>query len=166
MHALGEYLHREIAARGWTPAEFAREAGLSRQNVYQLLDDDRDHLGRLPEGHTADKIAAALNVPVEVVWIRALEAVGIPTGNLFLAGDAERAQREHDEVVSLLDENSDVPDTLLLELVRKRLDKTDAPVEELIELRGVRARLADLILRVRDGHEPTLADLEQALRDG
>lgn len=163
MHALGEFLHKEIALRGLTPAEFARVAGLSRQNVYQLLDDDRDHLGRLPEGHTAEKLAIALGVPVEVIWIRALEAVGIPTGNLFLAGEVEQQQREHDEVVSLLSEDSDVPDDLLLELVRKRLDKTDVSVDELVELRGMRARLRALKDRADNGDPVEASDLKQVL---
>lgn len=78
MHALGEYLSHEIKRKGWTGAELARRAGLTKQSVANLMAPDKDTLGRMLERRTFTGLALALDVPSEVLVMKAAEAMGVP----------------------------------------------------------------------------------------
>jgi transcriptional regulator with XRE-family HTH domain len=78
MHALGEYLSREIERRSWTAAELARRSGLTKQSISNLMAADKTQLGRMLERRTFAGLAEALGVPAETVVLKAAEAMGIP----------------------------------------------------------------------------------------
>ncbi|MGQ3382939.1 helix-turn-helix domain-containing protein [Glutamicibacter sp. TV12E] len=78
MHELGRYLQRKIDDKGWTSAELARRAGVSRQTVYNLITDTRDFMDQTPQRKTINALADALNVtPMEILTVSA-QALGIP----------------------------------------------------------------------------------------
>lgn len=78
MHALGEYLTEELERRGWTQAELARRAGLTRQSVSNLLDPEKTQLGSMLLRHTFAGLSQALQVPGEDLVLKAAEAMGLP----------------------------------------------------------------------------------------
>jgi transcriptional regulator with XRE-family HTH domain len=63
MHPYRELIQSEMDARGWRPSELARRAGLHRQLISKILNDQRDHLGQMPDDATLAGIAAALGIP-------------------------------------------------------------------------------------------------------
>lgn len=142
MHALGKYLSAQLEARGWTAAEFARNSGLSRQNVYQLVDDNREHLGRLLEERTAHKLAAGLGVPVETIWLKCMESLGVPAGDLRRAEPQTGAGEVNPDTL---------PDEVLAEQVRLRLLRGSAPAAELQRLRLLAVKLQALVDNVPTG---------------
>lgn len=78
MHELGRYLQRNLEDRGWTVSELIRRSGLSRQTVYNLLNDSREHMDQTPQRKTVNGLAKALGVSqAEVLTISAL-AIGVP----------------------------------------------------------------------------------------
>ncbi|MGP9031522.1 helix-turn-helix domain-containing protein [Glutamicibacter mysorens] len=78
MHELGRYLQSEIDRRGWTIAELARRASISRQTLYSLINDNRDLMDQTPQRKTVNAIADALGVdPVEILTASA-KALGVP----------------------------------------------------------------------------------------
>lgn len=155
MHALGEFLDRELAQRDWSPAQFARRARLSRQNVYQLLDESRSRLGRLPEQRTAQAIADALTISVEVVWGKALESLGVPAGVL----------PARDEVRIHLASEDDIPNDVLVQLLSARLfhDKDVRVDPEVEKLRAMRRRAEDLLAAMEQGTAITIGDLRRVI---
>lgn len=78
MHELGRYLQREIDRRGWTIAELARRATVSRQTVYSLVNDTREQMDQTPQRKTVNALAEALGVdPLEILTASA-QALGVP----------------------------------------------------------------------------------------
>lgn len=78
MHELGRYLQSEIDRRGWTIAELARRASISRQTLYSLINDNRDLMDQTPQRKTVNAIADALGVnPIEILTASA-KALGVP----------------------------------------------------------------------------------------
>ena len=78
MHELGRYLQRKIDDKGWTTAELARRAGVSRQTVYNLITDTREFMDQTPQRKTINALADALSVtPMEILTVSA-QALGIP----------------------------------------------------------------------------------------
>ena len=67
MHPYRKFIQGEMDARGWKPADLARRSGLSRQTLSKILNDDRVHLGQMPDDSTIDKLAAAFGVPTDRV---------------------------------------------------------------------------------------------------
>lgn len=67
MHPYRKFIHSEMDARGWKPADLARRSGLSRQTLSKILNDDRARLGQMPDDSTIDKLAAAFGIPAERV---------------------------------------------------------------------------------------------------
>jgi transcriptional regulator with XRE-family HTH domain len=151
VHALGEYLDRELTERGWKPAQFAKRAKLSRQNVYQLLDADRTVLKRLPLQRTAQALADGLSVSVEVIWGKALES--LPPGMV----------QPRDEVRDYLARPEDVPNEVLMELLEARLfHRADNGVDpEVVNLRALRTRAEDLLVAAEQGATITVVDLRR-----
>ncbi|MHC6176209.1 helix-turn-helix domain-containing protein [Glutamicibacter sp. X7] len=82
MHELGRYLQRKIDDRGWTVSELVRRSGLSRQTVYNLINDSREHMDQTPQRKTVNGLARALDVnPVEILTVSA-QAIGVPVDSL------------------------------------------------------------------------------------
>ena len=54
MHPYRKFIHSEMDARGWKPADLARRSGLSRQTLSKILNDDRARLGQMPDDSTID----------------------------------------------------------------------------------------------------------------
>lgn len=64
-----QLMAEDIAAKGWSPAEFARLAGVADMTVYRFLD------GTSQTAPTAKKLAKALRRPIERYLIRSSEAM-------------------------------------------------------------------------------------------
>ncbi|WP_411732155.1 helix-turn-helix domain-containing protein [Paeniglutamicibacter sp.] len=78
MHALGRYLQQEIDGRGWVIADLIRHSGLSKQTVYNLINDSREYMDQTPQRKTISSLAGALGVdPLEILTISA-QALGVP----------------------------------------------------------------------------------------
>ncbi|MGP4995081.1 helix-turn-helix domain-containing protein [Glutamicibacter ardleyensis] len=78
MHELGRYLQRKLDSHGWTVSELIRRTGLSRQTVYNLLNDPREHMDQTPQRKTVNGLADALGVsPIEILTVSA-QALGVP----------------------------------------------------------------------------------------
>lgn len=78
MHELGRYLQRKLDSHGWTVSELIRRTGLSRQTVYNLLNDTREHMDQTPQRKTVNGLADALGVsPIEILTVSA-QALGVP----------------------------------------------------------------------------------------
>lgn len=60
-----QLMAEDIAAKGWSPAEFARRAKVADMTVYRFLD------GTSQTAPTAKKLATKLGHPVERYLIRA-----------------------------------------------------------------------------------------------
>ena len=78
MHALGEYLARELEIRNWTQADLARHSGLTRQSISKLMAPDRTQLGGSLSRHTFIGLSHALGVPPEDLVAKAAEAMNLP----------------------------------------------------------------------------------------
>lgn len=78
MHELGRYLQRKLDDNGWTVSELIRRTGLSRQTVYNLINDTREHMDQTPQRKTVNGLAKALGVsPIEILTVSA-QALGVP----------------------------------------------------------------------------------------
>jgi transcriptional regulator with XRE-family HTH domain len=109
MHALGEYLSEEIHRRGWTAAELARRAGLTKQSVSNLM-ADKPTLGRMLERRTFAGLAEALGVPSEVLVLKAADAMGIPVPPPPISSDLPEAPATLEELERFLRSGVPVPE--------------------------------------------------------
>lgn len=75
MHEYRRFVQAELDARGWRQAELVRRSGLSRQLVSNLLRDDREHLGNMPDPATIAGLARGFGVPEETVRAAAARAI-------------------------------------------------------------------------------------------
>lgn len=109
MHDYRRFVQDELDARGWTAAQLARESGLRRQLIWNILHDDRPRLGQMPEDSTLEGLARGFTVPVERVREAAARALrGYVTDGATLQ-------------ITL----SDVSTDALLTELRKRIDPDD-----------------------------------------
>ncbi|WP_237112609.1 helix-turn-helix domain-containing protein [Mycobacteroides abscessus] len=121
-HALSRWLNDQLAAYGYTVAELADKAQISRTYVYKLLNDERPYLPQMPSPALLTGLANAFpDVDEALVRSIALQATGgtdnptastedltelvtkIPTG-LLLAELARRDAMLRDAVNALADE--------------------------------------------------------------
>ncbi len=107
-HAYRAFIRAEMDARGWKPADLARRSGLSKQTLSKILNDDRPHLGQMPDQSTVEGLAAAFGVPVERVRKAAAQSLVGYVG---------------DQTDSLDDYSTEY----LLEVIRRRV-ATDLPM--------------------------------------
>ena len=78
MHELGRYLQREMDRRGWKTSDLVRRSGLSKQTVYNLINDTRQFMDQTPQRKTVNGLAEALGVdPIEILTASA-QALGVP----------------------------------------------------------------------------------------
>lgn len=78
MHELGRYLQREMDNRGWKTSDLVRRSGLSKQTVYNLINDARQFMDQTPQRKTVNGLAEALGVnPIEILTASA-QALGVP----------------------------------------------------------------------------------------
>lgn len=82
MHALGEYLAKELEVRNWTQADLARHAGMTRQSVSNLLSPEKAQLGSLLFRDTFVGLSRALGVPAQDLVAKAAEAMNLPMSPL------------------------------------------------------------------------------------
>ena len=88
MHALQRLLRDGLARRGWSQSDLARESGLSRQSVSNLLREDRSPVARLLRETTVDGLARALQVDAGVVRAAIAEEMGLPGSDVQVVYDA------------------------------------------------------------------------------
>lgn len=67
MHEYRRFVQQQLDDRGWSPADLVRRSGLSRQLISKILNDDRHHLGQMPDDSTLEGLAQGFGVPAEVV---------------------------------------------------------------------------------------------------
>lgn len=67
MHEYRRFIQEHLDSRGWKPADLMRASGLSRQLLNRVLNDNREHLGQMPDDSTMEGIAKGFGVPVEHV---------------------------------------------------------------------------------------------------
>lgn len=94
MHALRRYLQDGLDARGWQQRDLARESGLSRQRVSQMLTDDRDLLPSVPQRDTLQALARAFGVAESTVTAVAFEAMGYDLAAVRREADLSTASTE------------------------------------------------------------------------
>ena len=111
MHEYRRFVQREMDKRGWNPNQTAHYAGLNRQTVYDLVQDTRDVLPRVPSDKTVNGLAKAFGVGREVILAHVAQAMGLPTS-------VTRADAAELSDVDLLDE------------VRKRMEARHAQASE------------------------------------
>lgn len=75
MHEYRRFIQDELDARGWKPAELARQSGLRRQLVWKILHDNRPTLGQMPDESTMEGIASGFGIPVDRVRIAAARSL-------------------------------------------------------------------------------------------
>lgn len=121
-HALSRWLNDQVAAYGYTVAELADKAQISRTYVYKLLNDERPYLPQMPSPALLAGLAEAFpDVDEALVRSIALQATGasanpaagsedmtelvtkIPTG-LLLAELARRDAMLRESVAALAEE--------------------------------------------------------------
>ncbi|MFK5689561.1 helix-turn-helix domain-containing protein [Ornithinimicrobium sp. LYQ92] len=94
MHALRRYLQDGLDARGWQQRDLARESGLSRQRVSQMLTDDRGLLPSVPQRDTLQALARAFGVAESTVTAVAFEAMGYDLAAVRREADLSTASTE------------------------------------------------------------------------
>jgi len=67
MHEYRRLVQSELDDRGWSQSDLARRAGMGRSVINKILNDDREHLGQMPDDSTMDGIARGFGIPVERV---------------------------------------------------------------------------------------------------
>jgi transcriptional regulator with XRE-family HTH domain len=75
MHQYREFVQAELDARGWKQSDLARRSGLHRSLISKILNDDRPHLGQMPDDTTIDGIAKGFGIPAERVRQAAARAL-------------------------------------------------------------------------------------------
>lgn len=79
MHEYRRFVQREMDKRGWNPNQTAQYAGLNRQTVYDIVQDTRDALPRVPSEKTISGLSKAFGVGREVILAHVAQAMGLPT---------------------------------------------------------------------------------------
>jgi transcriptional regulator with XRE-family HTH domain len=137
VHALGTYLAEQMEARGWTAAELARRSGVTKQTLYNLLDPERTTLGRMLEDRTYSGLAAALNVPAEVLVMKAAEAMGIPVpppGRSDPAAVVDHPASTLEQLVAFMD-GDHLPEEVLLDYLKRVMVLADRITDIVLEFR-------------------------------
>lgn len=67
MHEYRRFIQQQLDERGWTQAELVRKSGLSRQLIWSVLNDGRDHLGQMPDERTLEGLAKGFRLPIETI---------------------------------------------------------------------------------------------------
>lgn len=131
MHALGKFLQREIDARGWRVSDLVAASDLSKQTVYNLFEDKRPRMDRLPQRRTISGLARALGLPETDILAAAAEAMGAP------GPETSPASRPI----------QDVSDEELLQELARRLQLRNClqPADVANEVLGARNKYADSI---------------------
>ncbi|MCC5781426.1 hypothetical protein CRM73_00385 [Kocuria sp. CCUG 69068] len=77
MHALGRYMLEQMDRQQISTAELIRRSGLSKQTVYNLLNDSRARMEQTPQRKTIEGLSRALRVPELDVLTAAAAAIGV-----------------------------------------------------------------------------------------
>lgn len=88
MNAFRRFLEDGATRRGWSQSDLARESGISKQVISNILKDTRTHLDRLPQDKTIDGIARAFDVDRMVVLSEIAQAMGLPVRETVVRYDA------------------------------------------------------------------------------
>jgi transcriptional regulator with XRE-family HTH domain len=107
VHEYRRFVQTELDARKWKPAEFASKAGLHRQLVWKILNDDRPRLGQMPDESTMEAIANGFGIHVDRVRTAAARAL----------------RGYEDDGTPLSNDLSVVPDDVLLTEIRRRFEQ-------------------------------------------
>jgi len=67
MHDFKRLIRQGLDERGWRQADLARRGGLHRSLISKILNDEREHLGQMPDDATMEGIARGFGIPVERV---------------------------------------------------------------------------------------------------
>ncbi|MDN5585875.1 MAG: helix-turn-helix transcriptional regulator [Brevibacterium sp.] len=78
MHEYRRFVEREMDKRQWNPNQVAQHAGLNRQTVYDIVQDTRESLNRIPSEKTISGLASAFGVGREKILAAVAEAMGLP----------------------------------------------------------------------------------------
>lgn len=110
MHEYRRFIQQQLDERGWKPAELARRGGLNRQLISKILNDDREHLGQMPDESTMVGIARGFQIsPQQVRTAAARSLTGYSDDGHAIATDVRslptdvlieelrRRTRVHDE---------------------------------------------------------------------
>lgn len=111
MHEYRRFVQDELDTRGWRQSDLVRRSGLSRQLVSNILRDDREHLGQMPDAATLDGLATGFGVPVDLVRAAAARSLVDYT----------------DDGTALTITLSEVSTDALLYEIRRRIDRADQP---------------------------------------
>lgn len=79
MHSYRRLVTQEMDAHSWGQSDLAREAGLTRQVVHQIVSDERKRLTQPPHAATVEGLAKAFHLPATAVWGAVAEAMGLPS---------------------------------------------------------------------------------------
>jgi transcriptional regulator with XRE-family HTH domain len=74
-NALQQMMKQRLGAQGWSYGDVARLGGLPRSTVHHLA--TTEHLARMPQPATLERLARGLKLPLDVVRRAAAEACGI-----------------------------------------------------------------------------------------
>ena len=107
VHEYRRFVQAELDAREWKPAELASKAGLHRQLVWKILNDDRPTLGQMPDESTMEAIASGFGIPVDRVRTAAARAL----------------RGYEDDGAPLSNDLSVVSDDVLLTEIRRRFEQ-------------------------------------------
>lgn len=110
MHEYRRFIQSQLDERGWKPADLARKSGLSRQLLSDILNDGREHLGRMPNASTINAIADGFDIPVDLVRTAAARSLADYS----------------DDGTALTITLSDVSTDALLNEIRRRIDDRTA----------------------------------------
>lgn len=109
MHEYRRFIQQQLDERGWKRPDLVRASGLTRQLVWSILSDERDHLGQMPDDNTLEGLSKGFGLPVEVFRTAAARS---------LAGYT-------DDGSALTIRLQDVPTDALLNEVRRRIDTNE-----------------------------------------
>lgn len=94
-HALAAFIREQMDERNLRNRDVVRDSGLSRALVSKYVTDHRDTLTRLPERSTLEGFAKAFKVPVDFLFGKAVESLGLGyTSGDFVNRVATASDRE------------------------------------------------------------------------
>lgn len=83
MHEYRRLVEERMAAKNLVgrgaQAELARMAGLNRQVIHTILNDNRKALNQAPDEKTVNGLAAAFDLSPDVVWAAVAVSMGMPS---------------------------------------------------------------------------------------